>query len=129
AVRDVLLRYETLFFPFAICHLPFEIPSFMPHLIHIGKLTLGEGHPLFLIAGPCVIESERHTLRVAERLTAVTRTLKIPFIFKASYDKANRTSLASYRGRGLQRGLQILARVRRGVGVRVVAGVEGVCAG
>jgi len=97
---------------------------FMSHAIHIGKLTLGEGHPLFLIAGPCVIESERHTLRMAERLTAASRTLKIPFIFKASYDKANRTSLGSYRGPGLQRGLQILARVRREFGLPVLTDVH-----
>jgi 2-dehydro-3-deoxyphosphooctonate aldolase (KDO 8-P synthase) len=104
--------------------LPFEIPFFMPRLIHIGKLTLDEGRPLFLIAGPCVIESERHTLRMAERLTVVTRHLKVPFIFKASYDKANRTSLSSYRGPGLERGLQILARVRREFGVPVLTDVH-----
>ena len=96
----------------------------MPQLIHIGKLTLGEGQPLFLIAGLCVIESERHTLRVAERLAAATRDLKVPFIFKASYDKANRTSLGSYRGPGLQRGLQILGRVRREFGVPVLTDVH-----
>jgi len=96
----------------------------MPHLIHIGKLILGEGRPLFLIAGPCVIESERHTLRMAERLTAVTRDLKIPLIFKVSYDKANRTSLGSYRGPGLERGLQILALVRREFGVPVLTEVS-----
>jgi 2-dehydro-3-deoxyphosphooctonate aldolase (KDO 8-P synthase) len=110
--------------PFALCHLPFEIPFFMPHLIRIGKLALGEGQPLFLIAGPCVIESERHTLRLAERLTAVTRDLKVPLIFKASYDKANRTSLGSYRGPGLERGLQILARVRREFAVPVLTDVH-----
>ena len=96
----------------------------MPHVIHIGKLTLGEGQPLFLIAGPCAIESERHTLRMAERLAAATRDLKVPFIFKASYDKANRTSLGSYRGPGLERGLQILARVRREFGVPVLTDVH-----
>jgi len=96
----------------------------MSHAIHIGKLTLGEGHPLFLIAGPCVIESERHTLRMAERLTAVTRELKVPFIFKASYDKANRTSLGSYRGPGLERGLQILTRIRWEFGVPVLTDVH-----
>jgi 2-dehydro-3-deoxyphosphooctonate aldolase (KDO 8-P synthase) len=96
----------------------------MSRPFHIGKLTLGQGQPLFLIAGPCVIESERHTLRMAERLTAATRDLKVPFIFKASYDKANRTSLGSYRGPGLERGLQILARVRRECGVPVVTDVH-----
>ena len=96
----------------------------MSRPFHIGKLTLGQGQPLFLIAGPCVIESERHTLRMAERLTAATRDLKVPFIFKASYDKANRTSLGSYRGPGLERGLQILARVRRECGVPVLTDVH-----
>jgi 2-dehydro-3-deoxyphosphooctonate aldolase (KDO 8-P synthase) len=96
----------------------------MSRPFHIGRLTLGQGQPLFLIAGPCVIESERHTLRMAERLTAATRDLKVPFIFKASYDKANRTSLGSYRGPGLERGLQILARVRRECGVPVLTDVH-----
>jgi 2-dehydro-3-deoxyphosphooctonate aldolase (KDO 8-P synthase) len=66
----------------------------------------------FLIAGPCVIESPTHPQRVAARLVAITRRLRIPLIFKASYDKANRSSLGSYRGPGLERGLEILARVR-----------------
>jgi len=92
--------------------------------IQIGKLTLGEGHPLFLIAGPCVVETEPHTLRLAERLVAVTRELRIPFIFKASYDKANRTSLGSYRGPGLERGLKILARVKREFRVPVLTDVH-----
>jgi 2-dehydro-3-deoxyphosphooctonate aldolase (KDO 8-P synthase) len=67
---------------------------------------------LFLIAGPCVIESPTHPHRVAARLRAITRPLGIPWIFKASYDKANRSSLGSYRGPGLERGLEILAGVR-----------------
>jgi len=67
---------------------------------------------LFLIAGPCVIESAGHSHRVAARLRAITRALRIAFVFKASYDKANRSSLRSYRGPGLERGLEILAGVR-----------------
>ena len=67
---------------------------------------------LFLIAGPCVIESAGHPHRVAARLRAITRALRIAFVFKASYDKANRSSLRSYRGPGLERGLEILAGVR-----------------
>jgi len=67
---------------------------------------------LFLIAGPCVIESPRHPHAVAKRLKAITSKLGIPFVFKASYDKANRSSLGSYRGPGLERGLEILAAVR-----------------
>ncbi len=98
----------------------------MPHGVRVGGLTLGAGHPLFFIAGPCVIESERHALKMAERLTAAARELRIPFIFKASYDKANRTSLDSYRGPGLKRGLEILARIKKELGVPVLTDVHDV---
>ena len=72
----------------------------------VGKVRFGAGAPLFLIAGPCVIESEGHALMMAEKLGAVTGELGVPYIFKASYDKANRTSVASYRGPGLKNGLK-----------------------
>jgi 2-dehydro-3-deoxyphosphooctonate aldolase (KDO 8-P synthase) len=74
--------------------------------------ALTQGRGLFLIAGPCVIESPTHPHKVAARLRAITRPLGIPWIFKASYDKANRSSLGSYRGPGLERGLEILQGVR-----------------
>ncbi len=90
----------------------------------VGKLKLGGGHPLFLIAGPCVIETERHALKLAERLAAAARELRIPYIFKASYDKANRTSITSYRGPGLARGLEILARVKEEFHVPVLTDVH-----
>jgi len=96
----------------------------MDHVIPVGKLKLGAGHPLFVIAGPCVIETERHTLMLAERLARIARALRIPYIFKASFDKANRTSLHSYRGPGLERGLQVLARVKREIGVPVLTDVH-----
>lgn len=96
----------------------------MVHTVRVGKLTLGAGRPLFLIAGPCVIESERHALRIAKRLFETARRLGVPYIFKASYDKANRTSLNSYRGPGLERGLAILARVKHEVGVPVLTDVH-----
>jgi len=96
----------------------------MDHMVPVGKLKLGAGHPLFVIAGPCVIESERHALMMAERLAAMARTLRVPYIFKASFDKANRTSLRSYRGPGLERGLQILARVKREFRVPVLTDVH-----
>ncbi len=96
----------------------------MIHVVPVGKLRLGAGHPLFVIAGPCVIENERHTLMIAERLAAITHALRIPYLFKASFDKANRTSLDSYRGPGLVRGLQILARVKRELGVAVLTDVH-----
>ncbi len=98
----------------------------MPQLVRIGNLTLGAGQPLFLIAGPCVIESERHALKMAERLAVATSRLGIPYIFKASYDKANRTSADSYRGPGLKRGLEILARIKREFHVPVLTDVHDV---
>ncbi len=96
----------------------------MAQPVRIGKLTAGAGKPLFLIAGPCVIESERHALKMATRLAGAARRLGIPYIFKASYDKANRTSLKSYRGPGLERGLEILRRVKKQMGVPVLTDVH-----
>ncbi len=98
----------------------------MAHVFRIGKFRVGAGQPLFLIAGPCVIESERHALKMAEGLSATARELGVPFIFKASYDKANRTSLDSYRGPGLARGLEILARIKKSFGIPVLTDVHDV---
>jgi 2-dehydro-3-deoxyphosphooctonate aldolase (KDO 8-P synthase) len=77
----------------------------------VGDIHIGSG-PLFLIAGPCVIESEDHAIRMAEIIKGVTRALGFPFIFKASYDKANRTSIRSFRGPGLKEGLRILKKIK-----------------
>ena len=96
----------------------------MTQLVRIGKFGVGAGKPLFLIAGPCVIESERHALKMAARLSAVTRELGVPFVFKASCDKANRTSLDSYRGPGLGRGLEILARVKKRFHIPILTDVH-----
>ncbi|MGH9355485.1 MAG: 3-deoxy-8-phosphooctulonate synthase [Terriglobia bacterium] len=96
----------------------------MPHPVRAGKLTLGPGQPLFIIAGPCVIESERHALKMAEALSAAARGLRVPYIFKASFDKANRTSLESFRGPGLKRGLEILAKVKEKFDVAVLTDVH-----
>ena len=82
------------------------------------------GGPPFLIAGPCVIESPRHPAQVAARLKDIARRLGIPFVFKASYDKANRSSLGSYRGPGIERGLEILADVRDRLGVPILTDVH-----
>src|SRR3954467_9152774 len=79
---------------------------------------------LFLIAGPCVIESEAHALKMAEEISAVARKLQIPYIFKASYDKANRTSLHSFRGPGLDEGLRILEKIGKEAGVPVLTDVH-----
>jgi 2-dehydro-3-deoxyphosphooctonate aldolase (KDO 8-P synthase) len=96
----------------------------MAHVVPVGRLKLGAGQPLFVIAGPCVIENERHALMMAERLATITRDLGIPYIFKASFDKANRTSLDSYRGPGLERGLPILGRVKKEFGIPVLTDVH-----
>src|SRR3954454_5002460 len=85
----------------------------------IDGIRIGSGN-LFLIAGPCVIESEKHALFMAEVSKGVTRSLNVPFIFKASYDKANRTSIRSFRGPGVAEGLRILKKVKDEVHVPVL---------
>jgi 2-dehydro-3-deoxyphosphooctonate aldolase (KDO 8-P synthase) len=85
---------------------------------------VGERRPLFLIAGPCVIESPTLTQEIAGTLREITARLDIPFIFKASYDKANRSSRASFRGLGIEAGLKVLDDVRRAVGVAVLTDVH-----
>ena len=89
----------------------------------VGDVTVGDGS-LFLIAGPCVIESEEHALKMAECIAGVARALKMPYIFKASYDKANRTSVKSYRGPGLKEGLKILRKVADTAHVPVLTDVH-----
>src|SRR5881275_3704861 len=89
----------------------------------VGDIHIGSGD-LFLVAGPCVIESEEHAIRMAEIIKGVTRSLNVPFIFKASYDKANRTSIRSYRGPGLVEGLRILKKVKDEVHVPVLTDVH-----
>jgi 2-dehydro-3-deoxyphosphooctonate aldolase (KDO 8-P synthase) len=85
---------------------------------------VGPDRPLFLIAGPCVVETEALAVDTAGRLKEITGRLGVPFIFKSSYDKANRSSLASYRGPGVEEGLRVLAEVRRQVGVPVLTDVH-----
>ena len=88
------------------------MPSTVTREIAVGSLKLGGANGLFLIAGPCVIESEAHARSMAERIAAVCAELKLPYIFKSSYDKANRTSINSYRGPGVAEGLKILRRTK-----------------
>ncbi len=80
--------------------------------INLGSLRLGGGNPLFLIAGPCVIESEVHARIMAEKIAKVAADAGIPYIFKASYDKANRSSIKAFRGPGLKEGLRILGKIK-----------------
>ncbi len=92
--------------------------------ICVGDVTLGAGRPLALIAGPCVIESRRGCLALARRLVALAEAQSIPLIFKASYDKANRTSVQAYRGPGIEAGLAVLAEIRATLGVPVLTDVH-----
>jgi 2-dehydro-3-deoxyphosphooctonate aldolase (KDO 8-P synthase) len=94
------------------------------HPIKLASLDLAKGAPLFFIVGPCVIESEGHALKIARSLARTARDLRVPLIFKASYDKANRTSLGSYRGPGLDRGLEILARIKQETGLPMLTDVH-----
>ncbi len=100
--------------------------SFKPmnNPISLCGFEAGLDRPLFLIAGPCVIESEQLAIDTAGRLAEITRRLGIPFIYKSSFDKANRSSVDSFRGLGLEKGLEILARVKRQIGVPVLTDVH-----
>jgi len=91
--------------------------------VKVGEAVFG-GPRLVIIAGPCVIESEQSCLRHAERLAAITRAAGLPFVFKCSFDKANRTSHSSFRGPGLESGLRILEHVKRDLGVAVLTDVH-----
>lgn len=94
--------------------------------VRIGAVTIGGGAPLALIGGPCAIENEKHALMVAERLQRLTADAKVPFIYKSSYDKANRSSIHSYRGPGLTEGLRILQKVKDETGLAVLSDVHAV---
>lgn len=91
--------------------------------VRIGPVVAG-GKNLFLIAGPCVIEDERSVLRHAEKITRIAESLKIPYIFKASFDKANRSSVKSFRGPGLEQGLEILSKVKKRTGIPVLSDIH-----
>jgi len=105
---------------------PKDAPSSGPPIkpVSVGPVRIGPGCGLVLIAGPCVIESGDHTLRLAEAIRKIAEAAKVPLIFKASYDKANRTSLHSFRGPGLDAGLKILAEVRSKTGLPVTSDIH-----
>jgi 2-dehydro-3-deoxyphosphooctonate aldolase (KDO 8-P synthase) len=92
--------------------------------VRIGRLSIGGGSPLVLIAGPCVIENEQKSMEIAGYLKNLTEKLEIPFIFKASYDKANRTSRDAYRGPGLIKGLEILGKIKKELDIPVLSDVH-----
>jgi len=96
----------------------------LTHEVRVGSITIGGGRPLVLIGGPCAIENEKHALMTAERLAVIAADHGVPFIYKSSYDKANRSSVGGYRGPGLVEGLRILRRVRDALGVPVLSDVH-----
>ena len=92
--------------------------------VTIGPVTIGGGHPLVLIGGPCVIESEAHAIELGGAIAAIAGARGVPYVFKASFDKANRTSVHSYRGPGLAAGLKVLAAVKARLGVPVLTDIH-----
>jgi len=94
------------------------------HPVSIGPVTIGGGHPLVLIGGPCVIESPAHAVDLGGAIAEIARRCGVPYVFKASFDKANRTSLHSFRGPGLDAGLRVLADVKARVGVPVLTDIH-----
>ena len=96
----------------------------MAHLVDIGSFTVGQGQRPFLIAGPCVIESRQLVMDTAGRIAEITKSLGIPYVFKSSFDKANRTSITSFRGPGLVEGLAILRKVQEQFTVPVLTDVH-----
>jgi len=93
-------------------------------VIQVGKIKIGGKNPLVLIAGPCVIEEEKLTINTAEKIKKITDKLKIPFIFKSSYDKSNRGSIDYYRGPGLKKGLKILEKIKKELSIPVISDVH-----
>jgi 2-dehydro-3-deoxyphosphooctonate aldolase (KDO 8-P synthase) len=98
--------------------------STTPPVVHVGSIPIGGGAPLVLIGGPCAIENEKHALMTAERLASIAAEKKVGFIYKSSYDKANRSSVKSYRGPGLTDGLRILKKVRDTLGLPVLSDIH-----
>lgn len=96
----------------------------MQTIVSVEKLRIGKGMPLVIIAGPCVIESFDTTYQIAAELKALAGRLELPLIFKASFDKANRTSISAYRGPGMVEGLRILAQIKSGLGIPVLSDVH-----
>jgi 2-dehydro-3-deoxyphosphooctonate aldolase (KDO 8-P synthase) len=92
--------------------------------IVLGSLRLGGANPLFLIAGPCVIESETHARTIAERVARLASDAGVPYIFKASYDKANRSSVKSFRGPGLKEGLRVLAKIKNDLKLPILTDIH-----
>ena len=95
------------------------------HIVSVGgKYQVGQGHPLMIMAGPCVLEGYEHSLAIGKRAKAICEKLGLPYVFKASFDKANRSSVHSFRGPGLKEGLAILAQIKKDLQVPVVSDIH-----
>lgn len=92
--------------------------------VHLGKISIGNGRPLALIAGPCVVENHQSALRHAKAIQKIARSLGVPFIYKSSYDKANRSSIGTFRGLGIRDGLSILQAVKKETGLPILTDVH-----
>lgn len=101
-----------------------NLESLSTRELQIASLRVGGSNPLALIGGPCVIESESHALKTAEQIKRITADAGVPFIFKASYDKANRSSIKSYRGPGLKAGLKILQKIKRELDLPILSDIH-----
>lgn len=119
----VLFGRRLTFFALFFKLVNFTKRAFM-NLVKISDFLVGQGQPLTIMSGPCVIESESHALFCAEKLTQMMQKLNVNFIFKASYDKANRSSINSFRGVGIDEGLRILQKVKTTFGVPVISDVH-----
>src|SRR3989338_404828 len=93
-------------------------------VVRLGKISIGDGCPLVLIAGPCVVENKKSALRHAKKIQKIAASLKIPYVYKSSYDKANRTSVDSFRGLGGSQGLRILKEVKEETGLPILTDVH-----
>lgn len=95
-----------------------------PPDVEVGSFKIGRGQPLALLAGPCIIESTEHCLMVADKVAGICKRLGIHYVFKCSFDKANRTSASGFRGPGIEEGLRTLAEVKKRIGVPIVTDIH-----
>lgn len=94
------------------------------HIVQVGDYKVGQGQPLMLMAGPCVLEGYKRSLMIGQKVKQICAELEIPYVFKASFDKANRSSYASFRGPGIEEGLKMLAQIKKDLGVPVVTDIH-----
>ncbi|MCI2109733.1 MAG: 3-deoxy-8-phosphooctulonate synthase, partial [Acidaminococcaceae bacterium] len=94
------------------------------HSVKVGNYVVGPGQPLLIMAGPCVLEGYEHSLAIGKRAKAICQKLGLPYVFKASFDKANRSAVNSFRGPGLEEGLKILAQIKKDLQVPIISDIH-----